>query len=189
MYSLFLTSVSFLCIITVDAGVFVLWSSIADCFHLWSENTWMQLDVRLDPLLCWSHGTGDYYVSAVFHISWKSQMQHKVWGYFPPASPPPLSRLSGAISEHLCTPALPSHTESQQTNGGLLSPSMFCLLLLQLCWPCAATSTLLILWNLFPRDRPRTTKRKTRPHTSHGQSRNTLRLIFSGESLLQTNLY
>lgn len=77
-----------------------------------------------------------------------------------------LSRPSGAISEHLCIPALPSRTESQQTNGCPLSPSMCCSLLRRLCWPCAATQTPLILWSPFLRDNPTTRKRKTRPHTS-----------------------
>lgn len=96
-------------------------------------------------------------------------------------------RPSGAISEHLCTPALPSRTESQQTNGGLLSPSMCCWLLCRLFWPYAAALTPLILWNLFPRDRATTRRRKTRPHTSHRLSRNTSRCdkanVFWGLSL------
>lgn len=82
-------------------------------------------------------------------------------------------RPSGAISEPLCTPALPTHTESQQISGGQFSPSTCSSLLCQLCWRCDATSALLILWNLFPRGRPTAKRRKTRPRTSgHGHLRN-----------------
>lgn len=49
---------------------------------------------------------------------------------------------------------------------------MRCSLLHRRCWPCAATQTLLILWNLFLRDNPTARKRKTRPHASHGLVRN-----------------
>lgn len=49
---------------------------------------------------------------------------------------------------------------------------MRCSLLHRHCWPCAATQTLLILWNLFLRDNPTARKRKTRPHASHGLVRN-----------------
>lgn len=74
-------------------------------------------------------------------------------------------RLSGVISEHLCTPVLPSRTEPRQTKDGRLSPSMCCSPLCPLCWPSAAAPTRLFSWNLFPRDRATTTRRKTR--TTH----------------------
>ena len=104
-------------------------------------------------------------------------------------------RPSGATSEHLCTPALPSRTDSQQTSGGPLSASTCCSSPPRLCSPCAATAAPLILWNLFPRDRPTTRRRKTRPHTNththahngHGLSRNTSRCdkanVFWGHSM------
>lgn len=63
------TDFFFLCTITTDAGVFVLRSAPADRLHLWSENTWMQLDVGLDHLLCWGHGSGKCgYVFSVINI-------------------------------------------------------------------------------------------------------------------------
>ncbi|XP_032388038.1 transmembrane 6 superfamily member 2 isoform X1 [Etheostoma spectabile] len=43
--------------VMVNAGVSFLCSSPADCLHLWSENTWMQLDVGLDHLLSRGHGS------------------------------------------------------------------------------------------------------------------------------------
>ena len=100
--------------------------------------TWM-LDWTIFFAGAMAQVTGNY-VFAVVHIPSKSKLQHieskvgfllLLWL--------PLSRLSGAISVHLCTPALPSRTESLQTNGGLLSPSTCCLLRCRLCWPCAAT--------------------------------------------------
>lgn len=109
---------------------------------------------------------------AVVNIRLNKRKNGKLHVDFPPPSLTVPSRPSGAISEHLCIPALPSRTESQQTNGCLLSPSMRCSLLHRHCWPCAATQTPLILWNLFLRDNPTARKRKTRPHTSHGLVRN-----------------
>ncbi|KAA8577558.1 hypothetical protein FQN60_002456 [Etheostoma spectabile] len=37
--------------------VYLFYASPADCLHLWSENTWMQLDVGLDHLLSRGHGS------------------------------------------------------------------------------------------------------------------------------------
>lgn len=62
---------SFLCAILVDAGVFVLRTAPAGYPHLWSENSWLQLDAGLDHFLCWSHGPGNCgcYFCCLFWIS------------------------------------------------------------------------------------------------------------------------
>lgn len=104
-----------------------------------------------------------------------------------------IPRLNGAISEHLCTPALPSRTEPRQTKDGWLSLLMCCLPLCQGCWPSAAAPTQLISWNLLPRDRATTTRRKTRTtHLATEYRRNTLCFekanAFRGVNKLKNNL-
>lgn len=70
----------FLCTNLLDAGAFVLHSSPADCPHLWSENTWVQLDVGLEHLPRWSDGSGNfgYCVFVVIYILCRIKMQHTV---------------------------------------------------------------------------------------------------------------
>lgn len=150
----------------------------------------MQLDVGLDRLLCWGHGSGEssYCMSLLLLIFLETRSIKLTFSCCS-------LRPSGAISEHLCTPALPSHTESQQISGGLLSPSMCSSPLCQFCWPCAATPTPLILWNLFPRGRPTARRRKTRPHTHTpavdrwGIRRAVTRLTFSGGPVMAHKLH
>lgn len=42
-----------------DAGALVLLCAPGHHPPLWSKDPWMQLDVGLDHLLCWSHGSGN----------------------------------------------------------------------------------------------------------------------------------
>lgn len=153
--------------VSADAGAFVLRHACPHCLHLWPENTWMQLDVGLDHLLCRGHGSGD---GSYCSCCWCSSKTHRINLTFSYCS----LRPSGAISEHLCTPALLSHTESQQTSCGPSSPSTCSSPLCRLCWHCAATPAPLILWSPFPWGRSTATRRKTRrqTHARHWLLRN-----------------
>lgn len=141
-------------LISTDAGVFLLRCAPVDCLHLRLDDTRMWLDVGLDHLLCRGHGSGQ----SLNLTAWYFHRFYQMLDVLLCSS----SRPSGATWEHHCILELLSHIESQLTSGGLLLSSTSCSPLRRLCWPCAATTTRLILWNLFPGGRPTVTRRKTR---------------------------